>query len=318
MLNRFQKWALLTVASTYFLIAVGGFVRAMGAGMGCPDWPRCFDRWIPPTDLSQLPAHIDPALFNIKLAWIEYINRLIGVSIGIFIFITMILAIRHYRKTPRVLWPTVGAFLGVGFEGWLGSKVVSSELHPLVVTLHLVAALIVVGLLIDATVNAFFPQGFSKSKISPQRLKFGRFNWAFLFLLLVQVILGTTLRGELDPFSQSPTTIPRSDWIMQTGLIYPIHRSFSIILVLLMGTLVYWTYKKFRKQPWLWRCAVTCSAILAIQILSGIGLAYLAIPPAMQIVHLFFGSLLIGALSVMIMLIYRLPESSAQATTQSN
>lgn len=307
MLNRFQKWAIVTVVATYFLIAVGGFVRAMGAGMGCPDWPRCFDRWIPPTDVSQLPPHIDPALFNFKLAWIEYINRLIGASIGVFIFITMVLAIRHYRKTPRVLWTTVGAFLGVGFEGWLGSQVVASELHPLVVTLHMVAALIVVGLLIDATVNAFFPEGYPKSLIPAERLKLGRFAWTLLFLMLIQVVLGTTLRGELDDFALNPTSIPRAEWVSNTGLIYPVHRSFTIVLMVLTGVLIVWTYRKFRNHPWLWRSALSCGAIMGIQVASGIGLAYLAVPPPLQIVHLFFGSLFIGALSVFILLTYRLP-----------
>ena len=38
---RFRRIGLITLAAVYFLILVGGVVRASGAGMGCPDWPTC-------------------------------------------------------------------------------------------------------------------------------------------------------------------------------------------------------------------------------------------------------------------------------------
>jgi len=88
----FSRFSTLTTLLTYILIFVGGLVRVSGAGMGCPDWPKCFGRWIPPTSLDQLPTDIDPAQFNIVLAWIEYSNRLVGVVIGLMITATLILA----------------------------------------------------------------------------------------------------------------------------------------------------------------------------------------------------------------------------------
>src|SRR5690606_27411099 len=99
-LSSFQRWALLTTACTYLLIGIGGLVRATGSGLGCPDWPKCFDRWMPPTDVSQVPSHIDPALFNFAKAWTEYLNRLAGVTVGILIFGTLVVAVRRHRKTP--------------------------------------------------------------------------------------------------------------------------------------------------------------------------------------------------------------------------
>ena len=87
-LTSFQRLALWTTATTYFLILVGGLVRASGAGLGCPDWPRCFGSWIPPASAADLPPQFDPALFNPTLMWTEYLNRLLGVTVGFLILAT--------------------------------------------------------------------------------------------------------------------------------------------------------------------------------------------------------------------------------------
>ena len=154
-LSSFQRFALWTTAATYFLILVGGLVRASGAGLGCPDWPRCFGSWIPPASAAELPPQFDPLLLNPTLMWTEYLNRLLGATVGFLIFATAVSAWRHHRREPRILWTTVAAMLLTGFQGWLGGRVVANELAAWIVTVHLIFALVIVQLLLYAAVRAW-------------------------------------------------------------------------------------------------------------------------------------------------------------------
>lgn len=305
-LDRFQKLALATTIATYLLIGVGGLVRASGAGLGCPDWPRCFDRWYPPVDVSGVPAHIDPALFNFAKAWTEYLNRLFGVVVGLLIFATLVAAIVQHRRTARVLWPTVAAFLLVGFEGWLGGMVVRSQLRPLVLTAHLVFALIVVSLLLYATVSAFFPGGRLPGPLPEGRTLLTRATLGVMALVLVQAALGALVRGEIQLLAEASGEAGRAGWLAQVGLLDVLHRNGAVLTTLAVVALAFGVRRQKEPDSGLRITADLAALVVVTQVVAGLGLAYLGFPRVLQVLHLWAGSVLLGCLTVLALLLHRL------------
>jgi len=194
----FFRSALISTILSYLLIFVGGLVRVSGSGLGCPDWPKCFGRWIPPTSIEQIPAHIDPAIFNIVLAWIEYGNRMLGVIVGISIVAMTIIAIIYFRKNSKILYSSILSLFLVGANGGLGAIVVSSLLNPFVVSLHMILALFLVSVLSYTNIefykltnsNQFTGIHLSRS-VSISLI-------ALWILIIVEILLGTGIRTNIE------------------------------------------------------------------------------------------------------------------------
>jgi cytochrome c oxidase assembly protein subunit 15 len=305
-IDGFQRLALATTATTYLLILVGGLVRAAGAGMGCPDWPRCFGLWVPPTSTAELPPGFDPAHFNAALTWTEYVNRLLGATTGFLILATLVAALVRHRRAPGILWPSVAAFLGVGFQGWLGGRVVAHGLAPWIVTTHLVVALVIVSLLLYATVNAFFVG--AAAAAPRQDLVATRLAPALVALTLVQVALGTQVRGAVDLAAR--LGVERSRILESIGALDDIHRGTAVCVFALAVWL--WSRTHVPTAPRAVQRAATGVMVLAVaQIVAGLLLARLALPRPLQVIHLSIASLLLGTEMLVALLMRRLPGTSS-------
>lgn len=294
-LSPFQRLAIGTTAITYFLILVGGLVRASGAGLGCPDWPRCFGSWIPPASAADLPPQFDPSQFNPMLMWTEYLNRLLGVIVGFLMIATAVSAWRYHRRERRILWSAIAAVLLTGFQGWLGGRVVAHELTPWIVTTHLMVALVIVSLLLFATVSAF--------DIPPQHLPApARISIAVKALIvatLMQIALGTQVRGRID--SALDAAVPRAAALGTVGLLDNLHRTTALVVfagALIVAFLV-WT--RLPRRPDLRRWALAIAGLAFSQIALGVVMAYVFLAPAAQVAHLTVASLLLGAEMVLLL-----------------
>ena len=308
-LSSFQTLALWTTGTTYFLILVGGLVRASGAGLGCPDWPRCFGSWIPPASATDLPAGFEVSQFNQTLMWTEYLNRLLGVTVGILIFATLISAWRHHRRTPRIFWPTLAAFLLVGFQGWLGGVVVQQELAAWLVTLHMVVALVIVSLLLYATVYAFFADGAAARIRGTARRGLAWTALALIAITLVQVILGTQVREGVDEALDAG--VGRFDALGAVGRYDLWHREAALLVVAATAVLAGLVRARHGREVALVRATIVVVALVGLQVLLGLTMAYIALTPPAQIAHLTASSLLLGAQTVVLLLARWLPQSPA-------
>jgi cytochrome c oxidase assembly protein subunit 15 len=299
--HTYRKFGIITIVAVYLLILVGGVVRSTGAGMGCPDWPRCFGQWIPPTDISQLPANYkeifkvqgkEIADFDAFKTWIEYVNRLIGVLIGFFIFITFILSFSFFKKDRLVFYLSFLSFILVGFQGWLGSVVVATNLKPMMITLHMILALVIVNLLIY-TVTRSYNTVFHTEQVANKKL-LNTILTICMGLMLVQIVLGTQVREAIDEISAALNYTMRDTWIEKIGLNFYIHRSFSLLILALHIYLLYMLKKNVQMQSRLTVWTNALVILIVAEIGSGAVMAYFAIPAFMQPLHLLLGALIIG------------------------
>lgn len=129
--ERYFVIAAIALGSLAAIVMSGSAVRLTGSGLGCPDWPRCFGRAVPPADVN---------------AVIEYANRLFTGVVGIAVIAAAVLAFR--RRPYRWHLALFGVLLPIGVlsQAVLGALVVHYELAPGLVMGHFILSM----LLLDA------------------------------------------------------------------------------------------------------------------------------------------------------------------------
>lgn len=300
---RFRRLGTLTIFAVYFVILVGGIVRASGAGMGCPDWPTCFGQWVPPTDESQLPANYhqiyaargyESTTFNPVKTWTEYANRLVGVSIGFLIFLTAWSSRIYFKTDKTTFYLALSSFFLVGFQGWLGSAVVASNLKPFMITLHMLLALFIVALLIYAISRSQKPllSALNANWVTP---RFRLVLKIAMGITLIQVAMGTQVREAVDFIAHQHSYIDREYWRDSFPLIFYVHRSFSSIILFTNLWLAWKIFKNVDNNSLLLKVAYALMGLIVTAILAGVSLDRLGFPAFAQPVHLLMGNLIFGA-----------------------
>jgi cytochrome c oxidase assembly protein subunit 15 len=193
------------------------------------------------------------------------------------------------------------AFLLVGFEGWLGSKVVSTELAPVLVTLHMLLAVVIVFILLYVMARSFVGH-ISVEEINNKNFINKWLQWT-LILSLLQVLIGTQVREAMDVAIKQFGEAGRTQWVDSLGITFYVHRSFSILILGMHVGLVYWLRKNIASRGIIFQLSSALLILLLIEIATGIILAYLKVPAFAQPIHLTLATIALGLQFVVLLLI---------------
>ncbi|MFS4494592.1 COX15/CtaA family protein [Maribacter sp. 2308TA10-17] len=325
MQKNFRKIAKVSLVLVYLVIVAGAIVRVTGSGMGCPDWPKCFGYYIPPTDISEIQwtpdkefkkgqivilkeelqvatedfkssASYNPknweaytkheyATFNPWHTWIEYINRLVTVVLGLPMLLLFFLSFWLFKKDKVITVVTILTLVVLGIQAVLGKLVVDTNLKPTMISVHMIIALVIMAMLIYLI---------HRTGKQSERIKFDQKVLSLLLVAFVfsfiQIIMGIQVRQFVDLQIDVLGENMQNKWLQSPTLSFYLHRSFSIAVVLLNLFIGYRIYKfnlGYTKIKWV-------LIILLIEVVSGMAMYYLSFPFASQPIHLVLASLLFG------------------------
>lgn len=323
--NSFLKISWWVVVFIFLVIIAGAVVRATGSGMGCPDWPKCFGKIIPPASVDELPKNYkelysakrkqkniklakylsamgfsdlankvenDPSIyfeldFNASKTWTEYLNRVCGVLLGFLSIIQVWLARKFIKTRKSIFFLSLLNLLLLGFQGWLGSLVVSTNLLPVMITVHMILALVILAIALYI-ISRVREEKAVRTSFVVKSLVF-----LSIIILLIQIGFGTQVREHIDELVSSGN-VNRSSWIETMTSDFDIHRKLAIV-VSIGNILLFWKFWNTDHR----RIVSALIIITAVEFIAGVIMSYFSVPAILQPIHLVLASF-IFALQVLL------------------
>jgi len=123
--------ALASVVAYALLVVSGGAVRLTGSGLGCPDWPSCFQHHL--TAVSSFHPMV------------EFLNRLVSVAVTVLSAAALIVTARRNPFRRDLTWLGAGLVGGILAQIVLGGLVVLFKLNPYLVAVHFLLTFVVLA-----------------------------------------------------------------------------------------------------------------------------------------------------------------------------
>lgn len=228
----------------------------------------------------------DYAIFNVYHTWTEYINRLFGALLGVMAFIMLVLSARKWKQDKWLTFISLAQVFFIGFMAWLGKVTVDNNLAPVTITYHMLGVLVLIA------IQFYFLKRVKNlnEKTSNPAVAWYYVIIAAIVLLIAQIVLGTQVRQEVDSLLHAG--VDRSILAEQFSVMFFIHRSFSIVLVAVIGFII-WKLNKAKTNT----KTITILAIsLILEVLVGMLLYYLGMKAYGQPLHLLFSLIMFACL----------------------
>lgn len=294
-----RRIAWVTVAFTYFLIALGGTVRVSDSGLSCPDWPLCHGRLYAALDIHVL---------------LEQAHRYTASIVSILVVATAISALIWARKERQVLIPALLAPVFLVVQIVLGGLTVLWKLPPTIVTAHLATALAIFAMVITVAVLS--------GRAAPSREHPAKTR-KFLRLATTNALLvyGLMLSGSYVVGSGASLACPgwplcgnAPDWAIQYRLadVNMFHRFIAIFV----GLVLIWTlvsaWRRWRVAPGQARVALVAGLLFVAQAIVGGLVVLLRRPEFLAALHLALATAVWGSLVLLAVLAARQLRAAPQ------
>ena len=250
-----HRFACLVAAATFFLIVAGALVTSHDAGLATDDWPLTDGRFLPRIESLGLRNGVVMAG---NLFW-EHGHRMVATTVGM---LTIVLLIYLFARERRQWVRRLGliALLGVIAQGLLGGLTVKLMLPLWVSSAHATLAQLFFCTVVSLAVFTSSSWMQERPTIEEQSgVPLRYLCVAAASAILLQLIIGATLRHSATWDKHLPTELVLT------------HIGGAIVVTLLLGSLSWLLLRRYPGELFLTRPAKVALALLALQLLLGVG-----------------------------------------------